>query len=215
MKSQLQFARMFVFAALCLALAVVPAAATTYSNGNPNGDTDAWTINSGYVVSDTFTTLSSADKFSIWVWEYPGDTMKSLGWSISTSEFGSPVAGGSGTAVAGVNLVDEFLSVNAYGYNFDKITVTALGVTGLTASSTYWLNLQDAVMSTPTDPVFWDENSGPSMASENSLGTIPSETFTISDASGSGGSTPEPSSLMLFGSGLVGLGGVLRRRFLR
>ena len=45
-------------------------------------------------------------------------------------------------------------------------------------SGTYWVNLQNA--SVPSgDPVFWDENSGPSMASTNEVGTIPSESFTI------------------------------------
>ena len=39
---------------LCLALAAIPALAD-YNNGPINGTTDAWTINFGYVVSDTFT----------------------------------------------------------------------------------------------------------------------------------------------------------------
>ncbi len=42
---------------LALCLAAVPAMAqTVYSNGAINGTTDAWTINFGFVVSDTFTT---------------------------------------------------------------------------------------------------------------------------------------------------------------
>jgi hypothetical protein len=72
------------------------------------------------------------------------------------------------------------------------------------------------------DPVYWDENSGagcggtgggancPASASESSVGTIPSEDFTI--GGGSGGTTPEPSSIMLFGSGILGLAGLLRRK---
>jgi hypothetical protein len=42
---------------LALCLAVVPAVAqlTYYDNGPINGTTDAWTINSGFTVSDTFT----------------------------------------------------------------------------------------------------------------------------------------------------------------
>jgi PEP-CTERM motif len=83
-------------------------------------------------------------------------------------------------------------------------------------SGTYWLNLQNA-QSKLDDYFFWDENSGkgcggsgcPSSASENAVGTIPSESFTIY---GGGGTTPEPSSVMLFGSGILGLAGVLRRR---
>ncbi len=44
---------------LLLALAVVPAFAN-YDNGPINGTTDAWTINFGYVVSDTFVMGSTA-----------------------------------------------------------------------------------------------------------------------------------------------------------
>jgi len=67
------------------------------------------------------------------------------------------------------------------------------------------------------DPVAWDENSGigcsspgcPSEPSGNFEGTIPSESFTVND---SNGPTPEPGSVFLFASGIVGLAGVLRRR---
>ena len=38
---------------------------------------------------------------------------------------------------------------------------------------------------------------------------LPSEAFTIT---GGTGTTPEPSSIMLFGSGILGLAGVLRRK---
>ena len=58
-----------------------------------------------------------------------------------------------------------------------------------------------------------DEGPCPSIASDSALGTIPSEAFTINGSNG-GGSTPEPSSLALFGSGVLGIGGLLRRRFL-
>jgi hypothetical protein len=66
------------------------------------------------------------------------------------------------------------------------------------------------------DPVYWDENSGagcksigcPSQASESAVGTIASEAFTIIGTA----ATPEPSSILLFGSGILGLAGVLRRK---
>ncbi|MGO9515433.1 MAG: PEP-CTERM sorting domain-containing protein, partial [Candidatus Korobacteraceae bacterium] len=93
----------------------------------------------------------------------------------------------------------------------------------LSGGTTYWLTLQNAVVNSG-DPVFWDENSGqgcggdngkgggcPSRASENTIGTIPSEDFTIN---GGTGSTPEPSSFVLLASGAIGLLGVLRRRLL-
>src|SRR5208337_1958182 len=198
---------------LCLALAAVPAFAQnwSYDNGPINGTTDAWTINFGYIVSDSFVAQgSSVNSFSFGVWEFSGDSMTSVDWSITLNENGGTVFG-SGTA-SGKALTDTFISSNQYGYDVDLITVTGLNVPEL-KGVTYWLNLQNAVVPSG-DPVFWDENSGvgchgtgcPSLASESAVGTIPGEAFTI------GGTTPEPSSIMLFGSGILGLAGLLRRK---
>jgi len=206
---------------LCLALAAVPAWANVYDNGPINGTTDAWTINFGYVVSDTFFFPSGSNTvtgFSFGVWEFPGDTMSSVDWSITDDENGvcpSETCLGNGTA-SGSSLKDTFISTNQYGYNIDRIDVSNLSV-GVPGGVSLWLNLQNA--SVPSgDPVYWDENSGagcggqmcPSSASESAVGTIASEAFTIS--SGGTTTTPEPSSIMLFGSGILGLAGLLRRK---
>jgi len=120
---------------------------------------------------------------------------------------------------SGSNLIDTFISTNQYGYDVDKIAVTGLNV-GTTSGTTYWLNLYNAAVSRG-DPVYWDENSGkgcgglngtgqdcPSTASNNYVGTIPSEAFTLSG----GGTIPEPGSVTLFSSGVLALAGVLRRQ---
>ena len=194
---------------LCLALAVIPAVAqqTLYQNGSLNGTVDAWTINFGYTVSDTFalTAASTVQDFHFYAWEFPGDAVLTVDWQITSAEFGGTTYG-SGTAI----VADGFVSVNQYGYDIDKIDVTGLNVA--LAAGTYWLNLDNAV-SAQGNPVYWDENSGPSAASESALGTIPSEAFYITGtSSGGGGQTPEPSSIMLLGSGLLGLAGLLRRK---
>lgn len=147
-----------------------------YSNGPVNGTVDAWTINFGYVVSDSFPG-GTVNGFDIWVWEFPGDVMTSVDWSI-TSDPNSGTVHGSGTA-SGNNLTDQFISTNQFGYNIDKISVS-----GLNVSAGGYLNLQNAVVPSG-DPVYWDENSGPSQAYESSVGTIPSESFDIT------GSSPE------------------------
>ncbi len=200
--------RIAALTVVCLALAAIPAWAD-YSNGAINGTTDAWTINFGYVVSDTFIAdSSSVTGFMAGVWEFPGDTLTSVDWSITSGENSGTVFG-SGTA-SGASLSDSYISSNQYGYNIDKITVTGLNV-ATTSGTTYWLNLQNAAVASG-DPVYWDENSGPSSASESALGTIPSEAFTVNTGGSTSGSTPEPSSIMLFGSGILGLAGVLRRK---
>src|SRR5271166_4862646 len=215
--------RIAVFALLCLALAAVPASAQnwTYDNGPINGTTDAWTIDYGFIVSDTFVAGgSSVTGFSFGTFQFAGDTMLSVDWSVTSGENSGTVYG-SGTA-SGNNVTDKFVSENQFGYYVNSITVTGLDV-NLSGGTTYWLTLQNAVVGSG-DPVFWDENSGqgcggdngkgggcPSLASENTIGTIPSEDFTIN---GGTGSTPEPSSFLLFASGILGLAGVLRRKLL-
>ena len=118
---------------------------------------------------------------------------------------------GSGT---GANLSNTIISTNSYGYqiNYDRVSGLNVGLAG----GSYWLNLQNAVTS-QGNPLYWDENDGPSLASKNTIGTIGSEAFGILGAcSGNspdcGPPSPEPSSILLFGSGVVGLAGILRRK---
>jgi hypothetical protein len=201
--------------ALCLTLAAIPAAAqTVYSNGPINGNTDAWTINFGYIVSDTFnvadnnTTITGA---SFGIWLFPGDTMNSADLSITSQE-----NGGTSYFDQTVNFTTGACIGNQYGYNVCQENTTFAGPT--LNSGTYWLNVQNA--GGTDDSIYWDENSGPSSASENTVGTIPSEAFTVlgsqssttSTSTTTTGTTPEPSSIMLFGSGALGLVGMLRRK---
>jgi len=214
--------RMVSLTILCLMLGAIPTLAQQdlYDNGPINGTTDAWTINFGYELADSFTLLnnSTVGGFNFGVWEYGGDRLTSVDWLISSFPDGG-TRYGSGTA-SGSNLMDQFLSVNQYGYDIDRITVTGLNV-ALVSGNTYWLTLQNAVVPSG-NPVYWDENSGagcggddghgggcPSIASPGGVGSDPSEAFTID---GPGGTTPEPDSFILLASGILGLTGLLRRR---
>jgi hypothetical protein len=104
-------------------------------------------------------------------WMAPGDVLDSAEVSITSSENG------------GTSYFDQIVSFtqsgcigNEFGYNVCTETASFNGPA--LNSGTYWLNLQNA-SSAAGDPIYWDENSGPSQASESTVGTIPSESFTI------------------------------------
>ena len=201
--------------ALCLTLAAVPAMAQTdlYDNGPVNGQDLGWTINFGFSVSDSFTLGSAATVTgaSFWAWLIPGDTLTSVEFQIGANAFGN-------------ELLDQTLSTtatncfsNQFGYNVCDETATFNGGGVNLGAGTYWMTLSNA--SVPSgDPVYWDLNNGPSQAQENTIGTVPSESFTMwggsttTSTTTTSGTTPEPSSIMLFGSGILGLAGVLRRK---
>jgi hypothetical protein len=199
---------------LVLSLAAVPAMAqTVYSNGPINGTTDAWTINSGFVVSDTFNVGSGGATITgltFGAWAFPGDVLETVEVIVTSSEFGGTVY-----TDQVVNFTQSGCSANQFGFNVCTET-GALGTEVNLAAGTYWLNLANAVV--PDDPIYWDENSGPSLASESSVGTIPSEAFTLLGSSSTTTTTttttsvPEPSSILLIGSGVLGLAGLLRRK---
>lgn len=216
MKTQVRLVWPSLVTLLCLNLIAVPGmAGTLYDNGPFNGTVDSWTINNGFVVSDTLTLGSNSTirGFDFTVWAFPGDTPLTVDWSISSAADGGTVFG-SGTA----SLTTTSLGTNQYGYAIDEETVA--GLTLPLGADSYWLNLENATTA-QNNPLYWDENSGagcttpgcPSQASENSVGSIPSESFTISGDSGNG-TTPEPSSIMLLGSGIIGLTVVMRRRWM-
>ncbi len=144
-----------------------------YANGPVNGlcdidqcEVDGWTINFGYATTNSFPG-SHVSGFQIAVWSYPGDTVLSLDYSIGSDPFaGTP---------ATVTVSSEYQFTNYYGYDIDVLTVTGLNAD---FSGTAWLTLQNAV-TTQGNPLYWDENGGPSQAQESALGTIPSESFNI------------------------------------
>ncbi len=207
-----------VLAGLFLALGIAHSASaqTLFENGPINGHTDAWTINFGFIVSDSFTISggnSTVTGMSFGAWLFPGDVLESVELSLTSFEFG------------GTTYFDQVVKftasgcfVNNYGYDVCEETASFNGLT--LGNGTYWVNLQNAA-STLGDPVFWDENSGigchsQGCPSDSSIpnGTLPSEAFTILGTSSGTGTTPEPGSLLLFASGIVAVGGMLRRKFL-
>jgi hypothetical protein len=153
-----------------------------YDNGPINGNTDAWTINFGFVVSDTFYVVNDGTPvtgMTFAAWLAPGDTLQSAELSITSG------------ANSGTSYFDQTVSftqsncvTNSYGYNVCTATTSFTGPT--LNSGTLWVNLQNASLPNG-DPVYWDENSGigctsqgcPSQADENSVGSIPSESFTV------------------------------------
>jgi hypothetical protein len=192
-----------------------PQDSVIYENGPVNGTTDAWTINYGYIVSDSFyTSVGQVGGFDLYTWEIAGDSLTSIQWTI-TSGPNSGTVYGSGT-VGGSNLTDTFISTNQYGYDIDKVSATGLNVS-VTSGSTYWLNVFNAAVPSG-DPVYWDENSGkgctspgcPSQAYESELGTIPSEAFDITSSSSFGCFQPQGNLKVIhdFTSSEVGQGGL-------
>jgi len=213
---KMRIASLSLLTILCLALSA-PAFADLYNNGPTNGTYGAWLIGVGnYVVSDSFVPNASGNmmSFDIALWVESGYTPLTVDWAVGTSSFGSDVASGSGSWTSLTLLCSNGQPFNggicSGGSGYDIYdTNMSVGNLPVTAGNTYWLTLTSATDSKPGggNPA-WDENFGPSLAYNLAEGSIPSESFTING----GTTTPELSSIMLFGSGILGIAGVLRRK---
>jgi PEP-CTERM motif len=213
----------------CLMLAVAPAMAQfdLYDNGPYNGTTDAWTINFGFTVSDSYTLPFNAPVFgfSFVYWDAnSSDLLTSVDWCTSGAPLCTPNAtwGAGGTG----NITNTLLGTNQFGYELYRADIT--GLFALQFANPGFITLGNACTTSGcsvSNPIYWDENSGvgcmsngcPSSAFENTIGSIPSEAFTVTGGCVFGGRrpcgpTPEPGTITLFGSGILGLAGVLRRK---
>ena len=206
---KLRIAWLSLLTVCCLLLAVAPVMADTlYSNGPYNGTTDAWTINFGFSVSNSFTVVpnSTITGLDFVYWDASGtDVLTTVDMAIGSTSFG-------GTAQTLSGVTNTFLGTNQYGYSLYQANFsTPPG----SPNQDHFVTLSNACTTSGcsvSNPIYWDENSGPSTAYENTVGSIPSEAFTLT---GFHEGTPEPSSIMLFGSGILGLAGVLRRKLNR
>jgi hypothetical protein len=210
--------RIGCFAVLFLLLALPGWAGILYDDGPIDGSYNSFfidgpgagpysqTISDGFVATGTGT-ASSLD-FGVWV--PTGSTPTTVSWEIGTSAFASDISSGFDLQVG-----YTFVLRNRYGYDVYNAHVDGLSgalVTGIT----YYLTLGGGNDSSGDQSVGWDVNEGPATCSFEQSG-IPygdcgdgGEAFTIHSAGAPG--VPEPASLVLFGSGLLLLGGLLRRK---
>jgi len=187
--------------ALAFVCASVPASAdpVVYDNtGAGTYTTNAWSIFSTDSVTDSFTlsTSMTVEGANFYAWFYPDDMLTSVNWAITDSAYGTVLA--SGTASGGPNTQ----VATAFGYySIDEESISIPGVA--LAAGTYYFELTGAQDGYDTG-VWWDESDGSSTAFD-AAGSIPSETFQITP-------TPEPSSFLLLGPGMLLLAGLAMRR---
>jgi hypothetical protein len=207
--------------ALCvLLLASVPALADVlYENGPINGQTDAWTINFGFELADSFTIStgeSTVNGVAFGAWLFPGDVLESVQVTLSTESLGQGTIFFDGR----VNFTASNCFLN--NYSFEVCTETGSFNPTTMGDGTYWLTLKNALVNNG-DPVYWDENSGvgchspgcPSEADNGSIAspdTLPSEAFSVLGTTNGTSTVPEPGSLLLFGGAFTALVGTLRRK---
>ncbi len=186
MKKTLASLSLLIALFLTCAPAFASSGTVVYNNGLPTGN-DAWTINFGFTVADSFTLTSTANvnHIDFWVDLFPGDILTSVNYTIFTLG-----PGGKGTFILKTGVAIPVLESSCNlipcedyeeGISFTSIKLPA---------GTYWLKLSNATTNNG-NPVFWAESGGPSSAFENSVGTIPSEAFDVVDPPVQGGGTTQ------------------------
>src|SRR5260370_23179761 len=91
---------------------------------------DAWTLDYGYAVANTFTLSgpSTVTGIDFVTWNFQGDALQSVDWAITTAPFSGTIA--SGTA----SVSSSFIQTNAFGY---RIEGNSFSLTQTLADGTY------------------------------------------------------------------------------
>jgi PEP-CTERM motif len=211
---------------LCLALSAPAFAGTIFSEGPLDGNDNAFFItgpnNANIVgsfqdISNGFTAAISGtpNNLDFGLWIGSGITPTTVDYEIGTTAFGTDL--GSGTvALNGSN--STFLFTNGIGFDIYNINIPVTSG-AMTAGNMYWLSLSNANDAINSGTEAWDIPNGglggPAICNFRQSGTnfgncgLGGETFTLTSGVNT---TPEPGSIMLFGSGILGLAGVLRRK---
>jgi hypothetical protein len=206
-RALIHFATLLLFAITCLHLAAIPASAQCtgtrlFFNGDPSisgiGDLNSYLVSfqrpadggPGFAVSSQFLLYGSpANCFTFLAWEYPGDTISSVYWSLDSNYGGTGTPSNPNTHVnsgiaMGPQISQKFLSTNAYGYSVDWVTVS-IPTTYLTGTNYLTLSFGMTALNLPLG---WDDCSyldywhcrAPAYQDSSSWALIPgSETFAL------------------------------------
>jgi len=212
-----------VSAQLAILLSGSLSASTLYSNGAVNGNEDAWTINNGYQVADSFSLVATSTLQSVtfYVWlENRLDLGETVDWSIvgdPTMQASTLYAAGTEATLADAPVAGLQPNDGGYFVHSESFFLPSVDL----GPGVYYLTLENFTAensntsSIDGGPVFWDENDGPSVAWQNAVGYLDpssangcdvtsgycSETFEIDGTSTA--LTPEPHSIALAVAGLL------------
>lgn len=212
---------------LCLALAA--SAQAIYSEGPIDGNDNAFFVTGPNLpnflgsfqdISNGFVATASAFPETLEWGEWSDGAPTSFSYEIGTSAFGTDI--GSGTIAQNASNT-VLLFTNSFGYGVYDVTAN-FGAGEMTAGNTYWVSISNATDASADGTQAWDIPNGglggPATCNFRQSGTnfgncgLGGESFTISSEETTS-TTPEPSSIMLLGSGILGLVGVLRRKINR
>jgi hypothetical protein len=232
---KLRIASLSLLTILCLALSAPAFAQIIFAGGPINGTLNGLFISGpnqpnsqgGFQdISDGFVAAPGTPaSLSFGAWVLIGVTPTTVSYEFGTTAFGTDLGEGTLALNSSTNV---FLFSNVFGYDVYDITIPVTSG-AMTGGNTYWVSLSNATDSGGTGSMAWDYNGGPATCNYRQSGTNfgdcasggtilaqhttpqggEGESFTIS---GSQATTPEPSSIMLFGSGILGVAGVLRRK---
>ena len=234
MKTQLHIARLSLLTILCLALTVSAfAGSTIFSEGpidgfdnalfitgplNPNFEGSFQDISNGFVATSSATPTTL--EYGLWL--AAGELPSSISYEIGTTAFGTQL--GSGTVA-----LNSSNYVPGPGFNTWDVTIPVTSL-AMTAGHRYWISLSNANDTGDSGTSAWDipngglggpaicdfrDNGGAVLTGARGNCGLGGESFTLTgSADNTPQPTPEPSSLMLVGSGMLGIAGVLRRKLM-
>jgi hypothetical protein len=187
---------------------------TTVASYQGNGISISSSSNNAATDSFQLTSSATVTSISLGVLFAKGDSLAGITWAITSTP--SPAITGTGSGYStplksGTATVFSSIQESAVSGYLDDLVSFSIPALALNAGTAYWLEI-DQIATTNSKVGEWDESVVGASTAYYEKGLAPSETFQILGTENTA-TTPEPSSFLLLGSGLAGLAGLIKRKF--